>query len=75
MALAEHKVTEARLEDRTSFNVIEDGERRRIGPFDVEAVPITHSVPQSLCIVLHTPVGALVHTGDFKIDESPVAVG
>ena len=72
MALAEHKVTEARLADRTSFHVIGDGERRRIGPFDVEALPITHSVPQSLCIVLHTPVGALVHTGDFKIDPSPV---
>lgn len=72
MALAEHKVTEARLADRTSFHVIGDGERRDIGPFDVEALPITHSVPQSLCIVLHTPVGALVHTGDFKIDPSPV---
>ena len=72
MALAEHKVTEARLADRTSFHVIGDGERRKIGPFDIEALPITHSVPQSLCIVLHTPVGALVHTGDFKIDPSPV---
>ena len=72
MALAEHKVTEARLGDRTSFHVLGDGERRRIGPFDVEALPITHSVPQSLCIVLHTSAGALVHTGDFKIDESPV---
>ncbi len=72
MALAEHKVTEARLADRTSFHVIGDGERRRIGPFDVEALPVTHSVPQSLCIVLHTPAGVLVHTGDFKIDPSPV---
>ena len=72
MALAEHKVTEARLGDRTSFHILGDGERRRIGPFDIEAVPITHSVPQSLCIVLHTSAGALVHTGDFKIDESPV---
>ncbi|WP_419552325.1 ribonuclease J [Candidatus Poriferisodalis sp.] len=72
MALAEHKVTEARLGDRTSFHVLGDGERRRIGPFDVEALPITHSVPQSLCIVVHTSAGALVHTGDFKIDESPV---
>ena len=72
MALAEHKVTEARLTDATSFHVIGDGERRKIGPFEVEALPITHSVPQSLCIVLHTPLGALVHTGDFKIDPSPV---
>ena len=72
MALAEHKVAEARLTDRTSLHVLADGKQRRIGPFELEALPITHSVPQSLCIVLHTPAGALVHTGDFKIDPAPV---
>ncbi|WP_419946309.1 ribonuclease J [Candidatus Poriferisodalis sp.] len=72
MALAEHKVTEAQLSHRTSYHLLHDGQRRRIGPFDVEVLPITHSVPQSLCVVLHTPAGALVHTGDFKIDPSPV---
>jgi|TARA_B110000014_G_scaffold60566_1_gene40992 ribonuclease J len=72
MGLARRKVTEARLEDRTSFQILNDGERRRIGPFDVEVLPITHSIPQSLCVVLHTDHGVMVHTGDFKLDSHPI---
>lgn len=72
MGIANHKVTEARLADRTELRVVADGQRINIGPFDVEFVPITHSVPQSMCIVVHSPQGVLVHTGDFKIDHTPV---
>ncbi len=43
----------------------------RIGPFGVEAIPVAHSVPQSRLIVLDTPVGRVVHTGDFKLDPAP----
>lgn len=43
----------------------------RIGPFGVEAVRVAHSVPQSRLIVLDTPVGRVVHTGDFKLDPAP----
>jgi ribonuclease J len=72
MGIAANKVAEARLENRTTLHALADGERRQIGPFDVEVLPITHSVPQSLCVVLHTPQGVLVHTGDFKLDHTPV---
>ena len=72
MGLAQHKVKEARLENRTSFQVLSDGDRLRLGPFDVEVLPITHSVPQSLCVVLHTDQGVIVHTGDFKLDSDPI---
>ena len=72
MGIAGHKVAEPRLEDRTSLHPLADGERIGIGPFDVEVLPITHSVPESLCVVLHTPQGVLVHTGDFKLDSTPV---
>tara|TARA_Y100001970_G_scaffold182765_1_gene222261 strand:+ start:887 stop:2545 length:1659 start_codon:yes stop_codon:yes gene_type:complete len=72
MGLARQKVIEARLEARTSFHLVSDGERFQIGPFDVEVLPITHSVPESLCVVLHTPQGVIVHTGDFKIDREPI---
>jgi len=72
MGLARRKVTEARLEDRTSFQILNDGERLQIGPFDVEVLPITHSIPQSLCVVLHTDQGVMVHTGDFKLDSHPI---
>ena len=72
LGIARHRIEEARLADRTSFNVVTDGERRRIGPFDVEFLPVTHSVPHAHAIVLHTPQGVIVHSGDFKLDLTPV---
>lgn len=42
-----------------------------MGPFTVETIPVAHSIPQSRMIVLHTPVGTLLHTADFKLDPNP----
>jgi len=50
----------------------EDGERIRVGPFEVEAIPVTHSIMDAVSIVIHTPYGAIVHTGDFKLDLAPI---
>jgi ribonuclease J len=72
LGIARHRIEEARLADKTSFNVVIDGERRQIGPFDVEFLPVTHSVPHAHGIVLHTPQGIIVHSGDFKLDLTPV---
>ena len=49
-----------------------DGERRRIGPFDCEFIPVTHSVPHGFATAFHTPQGVILHSGDFKIDLTPV---
>jgi ribonuclease J len=51
---------------------VRDGERRRIGPCDVEFIPVTHSVPHAFAIAFHTPQGVILHSGDFKIDLHPV---
>jgi ribonuclease J len=72
LGLARHRVEEARLSDRANFVTLHDGERRRIGAFDIEAIPVTHSVPQGFAIALHTPQGVILHTGDFKLDPTPV---
>ncbi|NCG40007.1 MAG: MBL fold metallo-hydrolase, partial [Actinobacteria bacterium] len=72
IAIANSKIEWDRLSHRTSLHVLADNERLKIGPFDIEVIPITHSVPQSFCVVVHTSEGVIVHTGDFKLDETPV---
>src|SRR6195952_1579810 len=72
LGLARNRIEEAGLLGRTTLTVVKDGERRMIGPFDVEFLPVTHSVPHAHAIALHTPQGVIVHTGDFKLDLTPV---
>ncbi len=72
LGLARNRIEEAGLLDRTELIAVADGERRRIGPFDVEFLPVTHSVPHAHAIALHTPQGVILHTGDFKLDLTPV---
>ena len=66
------KAYAAGLLGKTDFITVRDGERRRIGPFDVEFIPVTHSVPHSHAIAIHTPQGVILHSGDFKLDQTPV---
>jgi ribonuclease J len=72
IGLARHRVEEAGLGGRATFTVVADGERRRIGPCDVEFIAVTHSVPQAMAIAFHTPQGLILHSGDFKLDLHPV---
>jgi ribonuclease J len=72
LGLARHRIEEAGLLQRTELIPVEDGERRQIGPFDVEFIPVTHSVPHGFATAFHTPQGTIVHTGDFKLDLTPV---
>ena len=68
------KATREPLRSSSAFvaNVVADGERRKIGPFDVEFIPVTHSVPHGFATAFHTPQGIIMHSGDFKIDLTPV---
>ena len=72
LALARNRVDEAGMADRARFIPVKDGERRRIGPCDVEFIPVTHSVPHAFATAFHTPQGVILHSGDFKIDLHPV---
>ncbi|HZN15189.1 MAG TPA: ribonuclease J [Acidimicrobiales bacterium] len=72
LALARNRIEEAGLLDRTDFVAVRDGERRKIGPFDVEFIPVTHSVPHGFATAFHTPHGVILHSGDFKLDLTPV---
>jgi ribonuclease J len=72
LALARNRIDEAGMLDRTEFVTVADGERRRIGPIDCQFVPVTHSVPHGFAVAFFTPEGTIVHTGDFKLDLTPV---
>jgi ribonuclease J len=72
LGLARNRIEEAGLLDRTKLIPVRDGERRKIGPFDVEFIPVTHSVPHGYATAFHTPQGVILHTGDFKLDLTPV---
>lgn len=75
LGLARNRIEEAGLSRQTEFVAVTDGERRKIGPFDVEFLPVTHSVPHAHAIVLHTPQGVIIHSGDFKLDLTPLIIG
>src|SRR6478735_11482429 len=72
LGLARNRIEEAGLLDRTELIPVKDNERRRIGPFDCEFIPVTHSVPHGFATAFHTPQGTILHTGDFKLDLTPV---
>ncbi len=70
--LAKGRIEEAGVLSRTKLIPVRDGERRKIGPFDVEFIPVTHSVPHGFATAFRTPDGVILHSGDFKIDLTPV---
>jgi ribonuclease J len=72
LGLARNRIDEAGLTGRTEFNVVDDGERRQIGPFDCEFIPVTHSVPHGFATAIRTPQGVIMHSGDWKLDLTPV---
>lgn len=72
LGFASNRIEEAGLMDRTELLVVKDNERRRFGPFDCEFIPVTHSVPQGFATAFHTPQGTILHTGDWKLDLTPV---
>jgi len=72
LGLARNRIEEAGMLGRTELIAVHDGERREIGPFDCEFIPVTHSVPHAFATAYHTPAGTILHSGDFKLDPTPV---
>jgi ribonuclease J len=66
------KLAELGLVDGFPLKVMPLGDRRNIGPFDVELVSMSHSIPEPSAVVIRTPLGAALHTGDWKLDETPL---
>src|SRR6266496_6190087 len=71
LALVEPKLAEHGIQGRTLV-AVRPRDRVTIGPFTVEFIRVTHSVPDCVALAIHTPAGVVVHTGDFKIDQTPI---
>jgi ribonuclease J len=72
LGLARARLEEAHATSGSQLVEVHDGERRTIGAFDVEFIPVTHSVPQGFAVAIHSAQGVILHTGDFKLDLTPV---
>lgn len=72
LGLVRHKLQERNLQSRANLHVLNDGDKRKIGPFDCEFLPVTHSTPSGLITAFTTPQGIILHSSDFKLDHTPV---
>ncbi|MEO3935538.1 ribonuclease J [Dermatophilaceae bacterium Soc4.6] len=70
LALVEAKLKEHRIKPYTL--TVAEGQRERVGAFDLEFVAVNHSIPDALAVFVRTPAGTILHTGDFKMDQLPL---
>ena len=72
LALVDRKLEEHGIEHKPGIKSIKPGDSITVGPFTLEFIRVTHSMPDCVAIVIRTPQGTLLHTGDFKIDQTPI---
>ena len=71
LALVERRLEEHELLDQAKLHIIKPGDRLRLGPFDIEFIRVTHSIVSCVAVAITTPLGVIIHTGDFKVDPTP----
>ena len=72
MALVRKKLEEHGLLDSAKLHEVSPGDTTTLGPFQIEYLRVTHSTIDCVALAVRTPVGVIIHTGDFKIDPTPV---
>ena len=70
LAFAKGKLRDHRINPITIE--VKEGQRRKVDPFELEFVAVNHSIPDALAVVIRTPAGVVLHTGDFKMDQLPL---
>jgi ribonuclease J len=70
--LLEVKLRDGRHLNDTTINIFQSGDTIKVGPFRVESFHMCHSIPDCVGFAIHTPVGTIVHSGDYKFDNTPV---
>jgi ribonuclease J len=71
LALVERRLEEHELLDEANLNVVKPGQKIEIGPFAIEFIHVTHSIVAAVALAITTPLGVIIHTGDFKVDPTP----
>jgi ribonuclease J len=71
-SMLKSKLAENRAMRDLPLKIMALGERRKIGPFDVELINMSHSIPEPSAVVLRTELGTVLHSGDWKLDETPL---
>lgn len=75
LGLINYKLTEAKIASKVKLNTIKPGDIVKAGGFSVEAIHVNHSIPDALAFAVRCKEGVIVHTGDFKIDSTPIDGG
>ena len=75
LGLVEGKLKEHGLLSQASLNVVEPRQNVKMGCMSVEFIRVNHSIPDACALAIHTPAGVIVHTGDFKVDYTPIEGG
>ncbi len=75
IGLIKHKLEEHGILNKVSLNVMESRKTIKMGCMAVEFIKVNHSIPGAMGMAIHTPAGVLVHTGDFKVDFTPIDGG
>ena len=72
LGILQHKLSEHSLPYKPTLNCVEAGDTIRLGAFSVEFIHVNHSIADACALAIGTPVGMLIHSGDFKIDVTPI---
>ena len=72
LGIIENKLKELKPPNEPNFKCVQAGEIVRLGAFNVEFIRVNHSIADACALAIHTPIGTVIHTGDFKLDTSPI---
>jgi ribonuclease J len=71
LALVERRLEEHELLDEAKLHIVKPGQKLVLGPFSIEFIHVTHSIVAAVALAITTPLGVIIHTGDFKVDPTP----
>ncbi len=71
LGLVERRLEEHKMLDDADLNTVKPGDKVKLGPFSIDFIHVTHSIVAAVALAITTPLGVVVHTGDFKVDPTP----